>query len=200
MSDGKRNVYNLVLYYQKVDDPRGRVSGSIEARLKFPEDYDSAFSREFNRNIVRIHLGRHVGTQPIVRRLQPPKPAGPLHLGGFYNYVHQSETITPEEKERLKGIGHLALCNTLALMVDTPMLTRAFFPDGVATRITLEASGEMRGKASMEGLVQYYKTLGFREMYPEQHDKLLAESDVPMESDAGTILRACREKYGVLVH
>ena len=105
------------------------------------------------------------------------------HLFSFYNKAMKYNLQTFESIKRLKGIGHMLLCVILGDIISTNILSNDKF-------ITLEASGEIEGKG-MEGLVKYYETLGFKQVYPQLFAIGISQTNVPMKATIGEIINNC---------
>jgi hypothetical protein len=77
----------------------------------------------------------------------------------------------------------MLLCVIVNDILSKNILTREQF-------ITLEASGEIEGK-NMEGLVKYYETLGFKQVYPQLLEVGISQTNVPMKATLGEIIDNC---------
>jgi len=111
------------------------------------------------------------------------------YLNGIYNYitVKNLDTKRFEFLKQVKGISYgmllCCICNALKLGFITSSST-----------IALDASGLIAGmdqKESMTNLVEYYKKIGFSEIYPQLHDYNIESEIVPMIGNVETIISNC---------
>ena len=105
------------------------------------------------------------------------------HLFSLYNKAIKYNLQKFDAIKRLKGLGHMLLCVIVNDILSKNILTREQF-------ITLEASGEIEGK-NMEGLVKYYETLGFKQVYPQLLEVGISQTNVPMKATLGDIIDNC---------
>jgi hypothetical protein len=106
------------------------------------------------------------------------------HLYSFYNNTIKYDLLQNfEQSKKLKGIGYMILCSILKHIVSTNILS----DDKL---ITLQASGEIPEKG-MIGLVKYYESMGFRQVFPSLLEEGVEQADVPMRTNISNIIERC---------
>jgi hypothetical protein len=112
-----------------------------------------------------------------------------INIVGFYSIAMLGQPLTDmisdNDRKMLKGLGHSSLCFLFSFLSREQKLP---------SEIRLNALGSMKGK-EMEGLFQYYKSIGFEFSEPDKVDKLIRERDeVPMRSTLKKFTEHCRDK------
>jgi hypothetical protein len=111
------------------------------------------------------------------------------YLKKFYNYITSEnlDTTRFEFLKKVKGISYgmllCCICNALKLGFITS-----------SSNISLKASGVISGmneKESLTSLVEYYKKIGFSEMFPHLHEYNIDNEVVPMIGKVETIISNC---------
>ena len=111
------------------------------------------------------------------------------YLYGFYNYITREnlDTTRFEFLKKVKGISYgmllCCICNALKLGFITS-----------SSNIALDAAGVisgMNGKESLNSLVEYYKKIGFSEMFPQLHEYNIGNELVPMIGKVETLISNC---------
>jgi len=111
------------------------------------------------------------------------------YLYGFYNYITREnlDTTRFEFLKKVKGISYgmllCCICNALKLGFITS-----------SSNISLKASGVISGmneKESLTSLVEYYKKIGFSEIFPEYHEYNIDNEVVPMIGKVETLISNC---------
>jgi hypothetical protein len=105
------------------------------------------------------------------------------HLSAFYNNTLNNKLKNFSQTKKLKGVGHFILC----LIINDILTNNILAPDQY---ITLEASGYIKGKEK-QGLVRYYESIGFRQIFPNLLDIGLDQSNVPMRARLIDVLDKC---------
>lgn len=105
------------------------------------------------------------------------------HLASFYNNAISTGLQRFKQTDKLKGIGHSILC----LIVKDIIQNKILNPDQY---ITLEASGYMKGK-NKEGLVRYYESIGFKQVFPYLLELGIKQTNVPMKARLVDVLSKC---------
>ena len=111
------------------------------------------------------------------------------YLNRIYNYitVKNLDTTTFEFLKQVKGISYGMLLCCICKALKLGFITSS-------SNIALDASGSISGmdkKISMTNLVEYYKKIGFSEIYPELHDYNIESEIVPMIGKVETIISNC---------
>ena len=111
------------------------------------------------------------------------------YLNRIYNYitVKNLDTTTFEFLKQVKGISYGMLLCCICKALKLGFITSS-------SNIALDASGSISGmdkKISMTKLVEYYKKIGFSEIYPELHDYNIESEIVPMIGKVETIISNC---------
>ena len=97
------------------------------------------------------------------------------------------DTTTFEFLKQVKGISYGMLLCCICKALKLGFITSS-------SNIALDASGSISGmdkKISMTKLVEYYKKIGFSEIYPELHDYNIESEIVPMIGKVETIISNC---------
>jgi len=111
------------------------------------------------------------------------------YLYGFYNYITREnlDTTRFEFLKKVKGISYgmllCCICNALKLGFITS-----------SSNIALDAAGVISGmneKESLTSLVEYYKKIGFSEMFPQLHEYNIDNEVVPMIGKVETLISNC---------
>lgn len=111
------------------------------------------------------------------------------YLKKFYNYITSEnlDTTRFEFLKKVKGISYgmllCCICNALKLGFITS-----------SSNISLKASGVISGmneKESLTSLVEYYKKIGFSEMFPHLHEYNIDNEVVPMIGKVETLISNC---------
>ena len=111
------------------------------------------------------------------------------YLNGIYNYItiKNLDTTTFEFLKQVKGVSYGMLLCCICKALKLGFITSS-------SNIALDASGSISGmdkKISMTKLVEYYKKIGFSEIYPELHDYNIESELVPMIGKVETIISNC---------
>ena len=107
-----------------------------------------------------------------------------ISLDCFYNNVTKYGSDIEYLNKKLKGAAHALLCMALNTAYHERLIR-------ANETIVLTASGEL-GDKSMHRLVDYYKKIGFEEVFPDDRENLIDERDVPMRSTVKKILLGCK--------
>lgn len=107
-----------------------------------------------------------------------------ISLDCFYNNVTKYASDIEYLNKKLKGAARALLCMALNTAYHERLIR-------ANETIVLTASGELEDK-SMHRLVEYYKSIGFEEVFPDDRENLIDERDVPMRSTVKKILLGCR--------
>jgi len=111
------------------------------------------------------------------------------YLSEFHNYITREnlDTTRFEFLKKVKGISYgmllCCICNALKLGFITS-----------SSNISLKASGVISGmneKESLTRLVEYYKKIGFSEIFPQLHDYNIDNEVVPMIGKVETLISNC---------
>jgi hypothetical protein len=106
------------------------------------------------------------------------------NLTSFYNNTIKYDLLQNfEQSKKLKGIGYMILCSILRHIVSANILSDDKF-------ITLQASGEIPERG-MIGLVKYYESMGFEQVFPSLLEIGISQTDVPMRTRISNIIERC---------
>jgi hypothetical protein len=108
-------------------------------------------------------------------------------LRSLYNHVTQ---LSLDKRyvflQKCRGIAHAMLLCCLCQALKLSYITKE-------SEILLEASGYVVNKPSMDGLVEYYKKIGFTELFPEYYEEAIVNF-VPMIGKVQHLVDQCSFK------
>lgn len=110
-----------------------------------------------------------------------------IEIAGLYSIAMLGsaliDMISDNDRKMLKGLAHSSLCFMLSVLAKERELP---------SRVKLDAQGTIVGKEGMEGLFNYYKSIGFEFSKPDKVEKNLSKGvAVPMKSKLKKVMDCC---------
>jgi hypothetical protein len=146
----------------------------------------AAVSKSFKKSSNHPMLGYEYMGEAIKITLEIDEDEA-IDIAGLYSIAMLGSTlidmISDNDKKMLKGLAHSSLCFMLSVLAKERKLP---------SKVKLDAQGTMVGKEGMEGLFNYYKSIGFEFSKPDKVEKHLSKGvAVPMKSKLKKVMDCC---------